>query len=106
MGSDAPPAADPTAPYDIGDRHAVWQTEVNAWPWTGSKEQGWRKSGPCPRCGHTLVVTATGGTLARALTRKATARCSCSGEHANHPDRANRDWGCGFGCIIDPPPAT
>lgn len=107
MATETPPPSSPEAPYDTGERYPQWEAAVSAWPWTGSATDGWRKSGACPRCGHTMVVLASGGILARGvrtITRRVLARCACAGEHADHPERSNRDWGCGFSCRVPPPP--
>jgi len=106
MAAVEPPAPDAKAPYETGVTSELWREAVTGWDWSGSSNDGWRKSGPCPRCGHMLVVSVTGGVNARGvlpINRKVLARCACSGEHANHPERANRDWGCGFSCLVAMP---
>jgi hypothetical protein len=40
---------------------AGWSEAVQTWPWEewnegGGRQEGWVKSGPCPRCGHTIAI--------------------------------------------------
>jgi hypothetical protein len=101
-----PTDPDPTVDYDASEERPEWQAAVAAWRWEGSEEKGWRKFGPCPRCGHPLAVTegsVVQGALPVEERTQALALCTCSGEHKNHPERVNKDWGCGFSCQVPLP---
>jgi len=90
--------------YSQYDNQAGWHDTVESWSWKPLDDQTSRKCGPCPRCGHTMTVDAGAGTVANLLPsrrkRKILARCHCSANHEGHPDRPNRDWGCGFQVMI------
>jgi hypothetical protein len=84
----------------------TWPAIVDRWDWTvvpGTKTR--EKTGPCPRCDHTMWVTAGPGVadaVGRVLVR---AYCNCD-QVDLHPKRPkDEDAGCGQGAVINGPPA-
>ena len=81
-----------------------WAAAVASWEWQDWREQGtklgWRKWGPCPRCGHTMVVYQR---ALRAISpaRSVNARCNCTYEHDGRP--ATEHGGCGPGSGVKVP---
>jgi hypothetical protein len=73
-----------------------WAETVIGWDWHDWREQdtklGWRKWGPCPRCGHTMVVYQR---VLRSPVRSLNARCNCTYEHEDRPEVER--GGCGPG---------
>ena len=77
-----------------------WLTQVTRWPWStwedGGTPLGWRKTGQCPRCGHTMVVfqRVLKGFAPPAL--EVRAECNCVGtKHDGRPE--GHAAGCGVG---------
>jgi hypothetical protein len=88
---------DPHATWNL-DVPDGWAEQVVAWDWHTWREEetkvGWRKWGPCARCGHTMAV------YQRALrsispARPVYARCNCTYDHDGRP--ASETGGCGVG---------
>jgi hypothetical protein len=79
-----------------------WAEGVERWEWRDWIGQGarigWRKWGPCPRCGHTMSV------YQRALraidpARSVEARCNCRYEHEGRPSSLADGCGPGSGPV-------
>ncbi len=77
-----------------------WREEVSSWPWEvwndgGGRPEGWLKSGPCPRCGHTMSAYSRSVNIgvAEDSAGNITARCNCEYPHKLRPD--DIAGGCG-----------
>lgn len=100
---------DPGTPED-------WLEKVDAWPWNKIGEDKWKKSGPCPRCGHHMArvvssevvfprtLEAEGGSgfggPIRVLADRVFIECNCA---SPHKDRPEDESGCGPQGIFDGP---
>jgi hypothetical protein len=75
-----------------------WADTVIGWQWHDWREQnvrlGWRKWGPCPRCGHTMAVYQR-AVRSTSPTRPVHARCNCTHGHTGRP--TTETGGCGPG---------
>jgi hypothetical protein len=79
---------------------AGWCDKVDSWEWVewreGGAHLGWRKWGPCPRCGDLMAVYQESIKALESLDL-VPARCNCAGTHANRPDGVNGGCGAGYG---------
>jgi hypothetical protein len=76
-----------------------WASGVAEWDWQdwrgdGDLHLGWRKWGPCPRCGHTMAVYRYAVRTILPVSN-VDARCNCQEAHPGRPVEA--DGGCGPG---------
>jgi hypothetical protein len=77
-----------------------WRNVIEGWEWREWKEGdthiGWRKWGPCPRCGDTMAVYQE---AIKAFDDFDTveARCNCTSDHAKRPEGVEGGCGAGFG---------
>lgn len=75
-----------------------WKQAVESWPWEpynvgGGRDEGWKKSGTCPRCGHHTTVYQLTFLGVNPITT-VPAGCDCRQTHPGRPDDAHLK-GCG-----------
>lgn len=85
-----------------------WVAALDAWSWVERTKGEWSKTGPCPRCGHTIGVIVQDGALVGAVTAEdaislepVRAECNCRYPHEGRPEGINE--GCGQGGSLQPP---
>lgn len=77
-----------------------WIEAVESWDWTDWKIEnefvGWVKSGPCPRCDHTIAIYQEVHVYALPLDSPTRVRAGCNCQH-KHDGRPSDDplKGCG-----------
>ena len=98
------PARATEQPYDPITSES-WREAVESWPWEPEADGNWRKTGQCPRCGDIMSVRWEGAiALSPSIARRPVlAACNCRIEHAGHPAKPDRQWGCGARALIRPP---
>jgi len=95
--------------YDTMTTEA-WLDEVEKWPWQKLDRDRWRKTGPCPRCNHTMDIPFDVSTMIfrghpnedaeDEIDNEAYGRCNCA---AQHPGRPDGESGCGPSGFFSPP---